>query len=376
MVGYDFTFKIVLIGDASEGKSYFARKFCYDLFNSDTRLTIGVDFFVRNFQMHGLNIKFQIWDMEAEERFKFLVSTYCKGANGGIIVYDVTNANSLAHILENIQLIRSEAGDVPIMLIGTKVVDDHQENSREVAKKGDDLKQVQKIFENLAEKLVEGNTSNLIIVPSTLQIKRELYFERWPEYFINDYLTLRLENNRTNIYVRGKIFSHCKYLLLNIDKNDTEKYDKIESIDEAAEKLDDSMHRGGYQKYSLCPETEFWGHCSNIQAWYENKYDTRLLHRNLAFPLLEALVKAADPLAKKVLKEEIAQRLESGYPSVILYLINQNYLCYLTHEELETIFENPNFQKNLAKWFNDSKLIPKWLSKRIKSKLKDLKLLK
>ena len=103
MTDYDFTFKIVLVGDVSEGKSYFAKNFCYNLFNSNSMITIGVDFFVRSLNMLGQNIKFQIWDVGAEERFRFLVPTYCKGANGGIIVYDVKNANSLAHILENVQ---------------------------------------------------------------------------------------------------------------------------------------------------------------------------------------------------------------------------------------------------------------------------------
>ncbi|MFX0156266.1 MAG: Rab family GTPase, partial [Candidatus Hodarchaeota archaeon] len=157
MAEYDFTFKIVLIGDASEGKSYFARNFCYDLFNSDTRITIGVDFFIRTLKLLRHNVKFQIWDVGAEERFRFLIPTYCRGANGGIIVYDVKNANSLAHILENIQIIRREAGEIPIMIIGTKCVEDDQEISRDQElqrNKSDDIQEAEKIFESLAENLV------------------------------------------------------------------------------------------------------------------------------------------------------------------------------------------------------------------------------
>ncbi|GAG78064.1 unnamed protein product, partial [marine sediment metagenome] len=107
--------------------------------------------------------------------------------------------------------------------------------------------------------------------------------------------------------------------------------------------------------------------------WYENDYDSRILHRNLAFPLLNALVKVGDPLAKKVFKEEIALRLASGYPSVVQHLINQDYLKYLNKEEINSLLEDRNFIKNLQKWFNDFRDIPKWLSKRIKAKLNDLK---
>ena len=111
----------------------------------------------------------------------------------------------------------------------------------------------------------------------------------------------------------------------------------------------------------------------NLQVWNENKYDSRILHSNLAFPLLRALVKLGDPLAKKVIKEEIAQRLASGYPSVVKYLINQGYLEYLNEEELDTLLDDRNFIKNLPNWYNDFKDIPKGLSKRIKAKLDDLK---
>ncbi|NVM38556.1 MAG: GTP-binding protein [Candidatus Lokiarchaeota archaeon] len=379
MAESDFTFKIVLVGDESEGKSYFARSFCYNLFSADSGITIGVAFFVRMINILGKSIKFQIWDMAAEERFRFLVPTYCKGASGGIIVYDINKANSLKHILENIQIIRKEAGNVPIVIIGTKCVEEDQEDSRqqEIQRdKSEDMQNTEEIFENLAENLIEGVSQNIIIVPKPIELKRRLYREKWPEFRINDYLALKLENNKTNIYVGEKLFNHCKYLLLNIDRNNFKEYDELESIDEAAERLDDRMHGIRFQKYHISPETEFWGHCSNIQAWYENEYDTRILHRNLAFSLLEALIKAGDPLAEKVMKEEIAHRLESGYPSVVMYLIKQNYLKYLTQEELNTIFENPNFQKNLSKWFKDSTLIPKWLSKKIKFKLKNQNLWK
>ncbi len=379
MAEHEFTFKIVLVGDASEGKSYFARSFSYNIFNSDTGITIGVDFFVRIINILGKNIKFQIWNMAVEERFRFLVPTYCRGANGGLIVYNINNANSLSHILENIQIIRQEAGDIPIVIIGTKYVEDDQEDSRdkEIQRENlEDKQSVKKIFENLAETIIEGDSQNIIIVPKPLELKRRPYRERWPEFRVNDYLILKLENNRTNIYVGGKLFNHCKYLLLNINRDEFKAYDEIESIDEAAEILDDSMHGIRFQKYDISPETEFWGHCSNIQAWYENEYDTRLLHRNLSFSLLEALIKAGDPLAKRVLKEEIAERFESGYPSVVMFLLKQNYLEYLTQEELNTIFENPKFQKNLSKWFKNSTLIPKWLASKIKLKLKELKLWK
>ena len=71
--------------------------------------------------------------------------------------------------------------------------------------------------------------------------------------------------------------------------------------------------------------------------WYENDYDTRIIHRNLAFPLLKALTKVGDPLAKRKFKEEIATRLDNSFGSVVEYLIVEGYLHYLTLEEFNTV---------------------------------------
>jgi len=190
----------------------------------------------------------------------------------------------------------------------------------------------------------------------------------FPKYFkINDHLSLRLENGKTNIYVGEKLFKQCKYLLLNIQKNNISEFKKIESIDEAEIKLNNKMEM---DHNIILPETEFWGHCSNLQAWAESNYDTRMLHRNIAFPLLRELVKEGDILAKKVFNQEVAKRLESGYPSVVLYLIEEDYLNCLSHEEWDVVLGNPRFLRNLLKWF--SRKIPEEVSKRIMEKLTNL----
>ncbi|MHA1275300.1 MAG: hypothetical protein ACTSVV_03280 [Promethearchaeota archaeon] len=156
------------------------------------------------------------------------------------------------------------------------------------------------------------------------------------EFKINEFLTLKLENNETNIYVLGKLFRSCTFLLLNIPIEKVSTFDMIDSIDEAADKLDHSMESLSDTKRIklIPPEVEFWGHCSNLQVWYEHNYDTCLLRSNLAFPLLKALADAGDPLAKRVFKEEITKRFDSGYPPIVNYLIEERYHQYLTRKEL------------------------------------------
>lgn len=155
------------------------------------------------------------------------------------------------------------------------------------------------------------------------------------EFKINQFITLKLENGKTFIYVKGKRFSQCKFLLLHTPLEEIHDLE-LNSIDQMEEILDNSLEEGN-NEIKISPESEFWGHCSNMQVWFENDYDTRLLHRNLAFPLLRKLTEMGDMLAKKVFKEEIIKRLSSGYPNTVYFLSTEGYLNDFEEEEWEII---------------------------------------
>ncbi|MHA2394347.1 MAG: Rab family GTPase [Promethearchaeota archaeon] len=374
---YDYLFKIVLLGDNSEGKIAFTQNICHNIFNSDTKLTIGVDFFTKQMRVLDSEIRLHLWDIVGDPRFKFLIPTYCSGANAAIIIYDVNNPYSLDHVSEWADIVRSRADDIPIMLIGSKL---SSEESRSVPRQAG-ISAVEQFNLSAYEEICLETGEN---VDHVFEVLGELLFgqtgiERKTglilvnRFKINEYLELRLENSKSNIYVKGRLFNQCKYLLFNISDNNIQDYSDITSIDEAAEKLDRSMEREGSNNRFISPLEEFWGHCSNLQAWFENDYDTRILHRNLAFPLLRALMEAGDNQAKNVFKEQLALRLESGHPSVVLFLVKQDYLEYLTKDELDSILDSPKFIKNIPNWLTDFKSLPKRFGVKLKEVLFNLK---
>jgi small GTP-binding protein len=120
---YDATFKIVIFGDAGCGKTTLTQRFLTNLFVSDSKMTIGVDFEVKSLVVDGKNVKLQIWDFGGEERFRFLLPTYVRGARGGIFMYDITNYSSIAHIDDWLTVIRKEIkaeDQFPIIVAGGK----------------------------------------------------------------------------------------------------------------------------------------------------------------------------------------------------------------------------------------------------------------
>jgi GTPase SAR1 family protein len=57
---FDFTFKIVMIGDSGVGKSCILLRFADDKFNDNFYATIGVDFRFKNLTVDDKQIKLQI----------------------------------------------------------------------------------------------------------------------------------------------------------------------------------------------------------------------------------------------------------------------------------------------------------------------------
>ena len=120
---YDATFKIIIFGDAGCGKTTLTQRFLTNLFVSDQTMTIGVDFEVKSLTVDEQKVKLQIWDFGGEERFRFLLPTYVRGARGGLFLYDITNFSSIAHIDDWLSVIRKEirAEDIfPIIVVGSK----------------------------------------------------------------------------------------------------------------------------------------------------------------------------------------------------------------------------------------------------------------
>ncbi|EPS98399.1 hypothetical protein FOMPIDRAFT_1031548 [Fomitopsis schrenkii] len=113
--GYDYLFKLLLIGDSGVGKSCLLLRFAEDNFTDSYLSTIGVDFKIRTIDLEGKTVKLQI------ERFRTIAAAYYRGAHGIVVVYDVTDPDSFTNVkswLTEIERYASET--VKRLLIGNK----------------------------------------------------------------------------------------------------------------------------------------------------------------------------------------------------------------------------------------------------------------
>ncbi|VDO24316.1 unnamed protein product [Haemonchus placei] len=119
--GFDYLFKIVLIGDMGVGKTCVVQRFRNGTYVDRQGTTIGVDFTMKTLIIDGKRVKLQIWDTGGQERFRTITQSYYRSANGIVLCYDITckqSFNSLQRWIDDVS--KFAAPNVVKLLVATK----------------------------------------------------------------------------------------------------------------------------------------------------------------------------------------------------------------------------------------------------------------
>ena len=117
---YDYLFKCIAVGDGGCGKTALTVRFAHGFFQEQYKMTIGVEFAVKLIEIAGYKTKLQIWDTGGQERFSYVRPLYYRGAMGALLVFDLTNRESFEHLANWIDEVRSNIGEIPMVLVGNK----------------------------------------------------------------------------------------------------------------------------------------------------------------------------------------------------------------------------------------------------------------
>merc|ERR1712112_215877 len=91
-------YKLVMVGDSGVGKSCLLDKFLDDSSTNNFISTVGVDIRSREIDLHDRKVKIQVWDMAGHERYRPVLASCYRGAQGVIMVFDITNMISFVNI--------------------------------------------------------------------------------------------------------------------------------------------------------------------------------------------------------------------------------------------------------------------------------------
>jgi small GTP-binding protein len=119
----EYVIKILTLGDTGVGKTSIIQKFVNDKFSQNMLSTIGVDFQSKIIMIDNTKVKLKIWDTTGQERFKTLTSQYYNGADGALLIFDVTNKESFERInfWMNELNEKKKLNELGLLLIGNKI---------------------------------------------------------------------------------------------------------------------------------------------------------------------------------------------------------------------------------------------------------------
>ena len=180
-------YKILILGDWSVGKTCFLMRYTENTFTDIHLSTVGIDYRFKNITLeNGEKIKIQIWDTAGQDRYKSMTKGYVRGANGIILIYDVTSRKTFEGIENWVKQIREQVSPrVVVSLVANKI--DAKEIRNVTTEEGEKLGKsinypyyessakeginINECFEDLIKKMVENYSNEELNVGNNKLIK-------------------------------------------------------------------------------------------------------------------------------------------------------------------------------------------------------------
>lgn len=167
--------RVVVIGDASVGKTSLLNQLIEHTFHEHEQSTVGANYQLYVEEIDGIKIEIQVWDTAGQEKFRSLGPIYYRNSNGAIILFDMTSRKSFEDLDEWIQSLTNVTGNSTVVfIVGNKsdLTENYQVSMSEVnewakqmnynviftsAKTG---KNVQQLFHEMSVELLKSRTQN------------------------------------------------------------------------------------------------------------------------------------------------------------------------------------------------------------------------
>jgi len=119
-------YKVLVIGDYAVGKTSIIKRYCEGYFTPNYKLTIGVDFAVKDIDIDdGTQVTLQLWDVAGHERFGTMTRVYYKYAIAAVIVFDVSRPATFDAVIKwrddvNSKVVLANDEPIPLILLANK----------------------------------------------------------------------------------------------------------------------------------------------------------------------------------------------------------------------------------------------------------------
>jgi Ras-related protein Rab-4B len=115
-----YILKITLLGEKNVGKTSLVYRYIENKFRESYKATLGVNLLKKDMEVDGNSVSAQIWDLGGQDSFKSLRKLYLEGANGALVMFDLTERKTFEKLNEWVESFKEARGEQPIVLIGNK----------------------------------------------------------------------------------------------------------------------------------------------------------------------------------------------------------------------------------------------------------------
>ena len=193
---YDISFKIIVIGDSSVGKSCLTTQAVRNKFIDFYQTTVGFEFLTFNLRINTNVVKLQVWDTCGQEVYKSLISNFYRNSSLALIVYAINNRNSFEHAEIWLNELKNKSNPkVRIFLVGNKC---DLENTRVVSKEeGENFKNEKNLDKFIETSAKTGeNARNVLLEAAKMLFKDYLKVKEKIKNDVSDGDTLERKNGK------------------------------------------------------------------------------------------------------------------------------------------------------------------------------------
>ncbi|MCE7735482.1 MAG: GTP-binding protein [Candidatus Heimdallarchaeota archaeon] len=121
MATEELMIKLILLGNGSVGKTSLATRFAKNTFKSEYQPSIGVNLLVKMVAYQDQFIKVLVFDTAGQEFMSSLRKQHYTGANGAVIVFDLSSRVTFDNLVRWVDEVREEVGDLKTIIVGNKI---------------------------------------------------------------------------------------------------------------------------------------------------------------------------------------------------------------------------------------------------------------
>ncbi|MFC1833783.1 Rab family GTPase [Thermodesulfobacteriota bacterium] len=113
--------KICMMGSFAVGKTSLVRRFVKSIFNEKYLTTVGVKIDKKSIKVGDQDVMLMVWDLEGQDNYHTVRTSYLRGASGYFIVVDGTNRGTLEVAMKLRDSVGERIGEIPHLLLVNKM---------------------------------------------------------------------------------------------------------------------------------------------------------------------------------------------------------------------------------------------------------------